>query len=91
MPHFRTQSARLAQLAVPAHEVPLNAHRPPSALCPPQGTFEVRPAQMAVTYWPDALDGDPSVRQCTCLGQAVGMARWGQGGMCGSGGWSWWQ
>ncbi|GIL88348.1 hypothetical protein Vretifemale_16313 [Volvox reticuliferus] len=43
-----------------------------------KGTFKVDPEKLDVTYWPETLDNDPWVRQCADLGQAVGMARYGQ-------------
>ncbi|KXZ52384.1 hypothetical protein GPECTOR_9g428 [Gonium pectorale] len=43
-----------------------------------KGEFEVDPAAMDVTYWPESIDNDPDVRQCADIGQAVGMARYGQ-------------
>ncbi|GLI71643.1 hypothetical protein VaNZ11_016917 [Volvox africanus] len=43
-----------------------------------KGTFKVDPAKLDVTYWPETLDNDPHVRQCADMGQAVGMARYGQ-------------
>ncbi|GFR45974.1 hypothetical protein Agub_g7446 [Astrephomene gubernaculifera] len=43
-----------------------------------KGKFQVEESALEVTYWPAALDGDPDVRQCADMGQAVGMARYGQ-------------
>ncbi|KAG2441932.1 hypothetical protein HXX76_003537 [Chlamydomonas incerta] len=44
-----------------------------------KGTFTVQPASLTdVTYWPSTVGGNPDVRQCADLGQAVGMARFGQ-------------
>lgn len=42
------------------------------------GTFVCDPAQLEVTYWPPAIDGDPLVRQCADMGQAIGLAKYGQ-------------
>jgi hypothetical protein len=43
-----------------------------------KGRFEIDPARLDVTYWPATLDNDPRVRQCADIGQAVGLARYGQ-------------
>lgn len=42
------------------------------------GTFAVDPSSLERTYWAATIDNDPLVRQCADMGQAVGMARYGQ-------------
>ncbi|KAG2451620.1 hypothetical protein HYH02_003401 [Chlamydomonas schloesseri] len=43
-----------------------------------KGTFAINLASLKdVTYWPPTVGGNPDVRQCADLGQAVGMARFG--------------
>ena len=40
-----------------------------------KGKFEVDPAHLDLTYWVPVFEGNPAIRQCADLGQAVGMAR----------------
>lgn len=41
------------------------------------GTFAPDPTALDVSFWP-VVDGDATVRQCADLGQAVGLAKYGQ-------------
>lgn len=58
--------------------VPWVARMPLDLAAIEAGRFVCDPAVLEVTYWPATIDSDPLVRQCADMGQAVGMAKYGQ-------------